>query len=44
MIYRYLKKCRCQFEAFDYVRDLRENENEAKMSDKHEVAQNCGEV
>jgi hypothetical protein len=35
--------CR-KFDAFDYIRDLRENENEAKMVDKNEVAQNCGEV
>jgi hypothetical protein len=36
--------CRCQFNAFDYNRDLRENENEAKMVNKHGVVQNCGEV
>jgi hypothetical protein len=36
--------CRCHFKAFDYIRDHKENEDEAKMSDKHETAQNFGEV
>jgi hypothetical protein len=35
--------CR-QIEASDYVRDQKENEDEAKKSEKHEVAQNCGEM
>jgi hypothetical protein len=44
MTNRCLMKCRCQFKAFVYIRDLRENEDEAKIPDKHEVAQNCREV
>jgi hypothetical protein len=28
----------------DYIRDQTENDDEVNMSDKHEVAQNCGEA
>jgi hypothetical protein len=44
MMNRCLMMCRGQFEALDYIRDQTENDDEVNMSDKHEVAQNCGEA
>jgi hypothetical protein len=40
MINRRLMKCR-QIEASDFIRGQKENDDEAKKSEKHEVAQNC---